>query len=92
MPVGYGIGDHILFVIDILTSSLIGCNPRKIARAAARRLNTMISEVKARYVHRPEALTKHHKMVDKVQSFLRKVQFEEELKVGLDALDAEMNQ
>ena len=44
MPAGYGIGDHCLFVLDFLTSSLIGHEPPKIVRAAARRLNTNIPQ------------------------------------------------
>jgi hypothetical protein len=27
MPVGYGVGDHRMFVVDFLTSSLVGFNP-----------------------------------------------------------------
>ena len=50
MPVGYGVGDHRMFVIDFLTSSLIGCNPPKIVRAAARRLSATIPGVEAKYV------------------------------------------
>ena len=42
MPAGYGIGDHRLFVVDFLTSSLVGMSPPKIVRAAARRLNNKI--------------------------------------------------
>ena len=30
MPAGYGIGDHRLFVLDFLTSSLIGHDPPKV--------------------------------------------------------------
>ena len=90
MPVGYGIGDHRMFVVDFLTSSLIGCNPPMIVRAAARRLNTVIPRAEAKYVHRLETLMDHHKMVEKVQRFLGQVQFKEELKAGLNALDAEM--
>ncbi len=30
MPAGYGIGDHRLFVVDFVTSSLIGFSPKKI--------------------------------------------------------------
>ena len=43
MPTGFGIGYHHLFVLDFLTSSLVGHDPPKIVRAAARRLNTQIS-------------------------------------------------
>jgi len=44
MPAGYGVGDHRLFIIDFLTSSLIGNAPPRIVRAQARRLNTNIRE------------------------------------------------
>ena len=66
MPVGYGVGDHRMFVIDFLTSSLIGCNPPKIVRAAARRLNTIIPGVETKYVNMLEALMEHHRIVHKV--------------------------
>ena len=52
----------------------------------------MIPEAEAKYMHRLRTLMEHHKIVDKVQSFLQKVQSEEELRVGLDALDAMMKQ
>ena len=35
MPAGFGTGDHRLFVLDFLTSSLVGHNQPKIVRAAA---------------------------------------------------------
>ena len=68
MPVGYEVGDHRMFVIDFLTSSLMGCNPLKIVRAAARRLNTMTPGVETKYVRRLEALMEHHKIVDKLST------------------------
>ena len=92
MPVGYGVGDHRMFVVDFLTSSLIGYNPPKIVRAAARRLNTKIPQTEAKYINRLESLMEHHKMVDKVQRYLGQVQSKEELRTGLDDLDAEMKQ
>ena len=45
MPAGYGNGDHRILVLEFLTSSLIGHDPPKIVRAAARRLNTNIPSV-----------------------------------------------
>jgi hypothetical protein len=42
MPVGYGVGDHHLFVVDFSTASMIGMCPPKIIRPALRRLNTKI--------------------------------------------------
>ena len=49
MPVGYGIGDHRMFIVDFLTSSLIGASPPRIVRAAARRLNTDIQGTEESY-------------------------------------------
>ncbi len=42
MPVGYGVGDHCLFVVDFSTASMISTCPPKIVRPALRRLNTKI--------------------------------------------------
>ena len=52
MPAGYGVGDHRLFVVDILTLSLIGHDPPKIVRAAARRLNTTIPKAETNYLQK----------------------------------------
>ena len=92
MPVGYGVGDHRMFVIDFLTSSLIGCNPPKIVRAAARGLNTMILSVEDEYVNMLETMMEHHRLIHKVQRLIGDGLSEGELKKDLDALDAEMMQ
>lgn len=39
MPAGYGAGANRLFQLDFRIESIIGANPPKIVRAAARRLN-----------------------------------------------------
>ena len=51
MPAGYGIGDHRLFVLDFLTSSLIGHDLPKIVRAPARRLNNNIPSTELCYIN-----------------------------------------
>ena len=63
---GYGIGDHRLFVLEFLTSSLIGHEPPKRVRAAARRLNTNIPSGKLYYINRLEELITKHKIVERV--------------------------
>ena len=68
--IGFALGDRRTFVVDVLTLSLIGCNPSEIVRAAARRFNTMIPEAEAKYVHKLETLMEHHNMVGKVQRVL----------------------
>ena len=42
MQVGYGLGDHCLFIIDVLKSCLFVTSPPSIVRLAARRLNSRI--------------------------------------------------
>ena len=49
MPVGYGVGDHCLFVVDFSTASMISTCPPKIVRPALRRLNTKIPGCALRY-------------------------------------------
>ena len=42
IPVGYGVGDHRLFIIDFLKSCLVGASPPSIVRSVSRRLNSRI--------------------------------------------------
>jgi hypothetical protein len=42
MPVGFGVGDHQLFVIDFATTTLVGSGSTTVVRPALRRLNTKI--------------------------------------------------
>ena len=50
MPCGFGIGDHRLVIIDFLKQSLVGAEPPRVIRAAARRLNTKIPVVTDNYI------------------------------------------
>jgi hypothetical protein len=43
MPVGFGVGDHWLFVVDFATTTLVGSGLTTVVRPALRRLNTRIS-------------------------------------------------
>ena len=49
MPAGYGVGDHRLFVVDFLTTSMIGARPIRVERLGARRLNTSIPYAAGNY-------------------------------------------
>jgi hypothetical protein len=50
MPVGYGVGDHSLFVVDFSTATMIGTCPPKISCPALRRLNTKIPGCALQYI------------------------------------------
>ena len=62
MPAGYGVGDYRLFIIDFLTSSLVGCTPSSIIGSQDRRLNTMIPVVDYRYNKALEELLVRHQL------------------------------
>ena len=49
MPVGYGVGDHRLLIIDFLKSCLVGSSPPSIVRSEARRLNSRIPAAAEEY-------------------------------------------
>ena len=92
MPAGYGIGDHRAFVLDFLTSSLVGQTPPKIVRAAARRLNTAIPRAASNYVGRLEDLIVDHKLIERVGKAHESSKSKEKLKKKLDIIDAEQEQ
>ena len=89
MRAGYGIGDHRLFMLDFLTSPLIGHQPPKIVRAAARRLNTAIPCAKRNYINRMEELITKHKIVEIVGQAYDTSTLKETLKIKLDKIDDE---
>ena len=89
MPAGYGIGDHRLFVLDFLTSFLIGHEPPKIVRAAAMRLNTNIPSAKLYYISRLEELIMKHKIVERVGQAHKNSTSKASLKIKLDNIDEE---
>jgi hypothetical protein len=49
MPAGYGIGDPRMFIVDIVTSSLVGSASPNISQASARCLNTKLPGVSENY-------------------------------------------
>ena len=66
MPAGYGIGDHRLFIVDIVAASLIGEEPPRIQRPAARRLNTRLPHVAERYAANYERNVIRHRLIEKL--------------------------
>lgn len=49
MPVGYGVGDHRLCVVDIVATPMVGMATPKIIRPPLHRLNTRISSSADKY-------------------------------------------
>ena len=66
VPVGYGLGDHRLSIIDFLKSCLVGAFPPRIIRAAARRLNSRIPRVSDKYKERFEQLVIENRLIQRL--------------------------
>ena len=73
MPVGYGVGDHRLFVVDFRTSSLVGDGINKIERPTSRRLNTRLLDCKENYVCSLEGNIVRHRLREKVERVHREI-------------------
>jgi len=66
MPVGYGIGDHRLFIVDLHTSSLVGPGPPREQQAASRRLNTCLPHAVKKYTENLEENLRWHRLIKKL--------------------------
>ena len=66
MPVGYGIGDHRAFILDIRSTSMVGISPQPIAWPTAQCLNTKIPRCLEMYNHRLEFLIRQHRLIKKL--------------------------
>ena len=87
MPVGYGVGDHRLFVVDFTTRSLVGETPKSVVRPASRRLNTRIEGCREGYVEDLERNVKRHRLREKIVE-LQQADLPESVKRGkLDKID-----
>ena len=92
MPAGFGIGDHRMFIVDILTSSLIGTQPQKIVRPTARRLNTKIIGAASAYRDRFEHLLLKHRIIEKIGRAHEESTTNEEAAIRLNEIDTESGQ
>ena len=66
MPVGYGVRDHRLFIIEFLKSCLVRASPPSIVRSAAKRLNLRIPAAAEDYSDIFENLMLEHKLIERL--------------------------
>ena len=92
MPAGYGVGDHRLFIIDFLTSLLIGASLPRIVRVAARRLNTKIPGTAGKYSDKVEQQTLQHRVIERVGNAHETSLTKEEVKRKCNEIDVEVKQ
>ena len=89
MPAGYGIGDHRLFIVDFLGSSLLGTNLKKIVRPQARRLNCKLGKAVEKYNKRLEQQILRHRLVERTGRIYLSGAVGADAKDQLDVIDAE---
>ena len=66
IPVGYGVGNHCLFVLDFITYSLIGQTLPQIIRSGERQFNTKIPPTKDNYNNLLENLVVSHRLTEQM--------------------------
>ena len=89
MPAGYGVGDHRMFIVDFLTSSLVGSTPPRIVRAGARRLNTKIGGVADKYISEVDKYIIRHRVIERVGRAHETSKTKQQCKEKLDCIDRE---
>ena len=92
MPVGYGVGDHRLFIVDFLKSCLVGACPPHIIRAAARRLNSRIPNVAEKYSEIFEQLVIEHKLIERLGEAHESSSVAQIVNENIDKIDKESKQ
>ncbi|KAL7517766.1 hypothetical protein ACHAWX_004945 [Stephanocyclus meneghinianus] len=92
MPIGYGVGDHTMFVVDLVEDSLIGTQPQAIVRPGARHVNSRISQSLKNYNKFLEEMIEHHRLREKLQQCFDPGMLKEERKEKLDKIDDEARQ
>jgi hypothetical protein len=92
MPIGFGIGDHRAFIVDISTRSLVGVDPQPIRRPTARRLNTKIPRCADRYNTILEDQLIQHNIIQRLHHAHNNHTSESHLQQQLDAIDRQCTQ
>jgi hypothetical protein len=89
MPVGFGVGDHQLFVIDFATTTLVGSGSHTIVRPALRRLNTKIDGCAQRYNKMLQRNILCHPLLERLVTAASSSGSKEEVSKKLNKLDQE---
>ena len=92
MPVGFGVGDHRLFVADFRTVSMVGKSHVTIKRPATRRLNNKIEGCRGKYVDSLEANIVRHRLIEKVKAIEASDEAKELKRSKLDKIDEQGRQ
>jgi hypothetical protein len=92
MPVGFGGGDHRVFVIDFALRSFVGENPHRVIRQQSRRLNNKHASAGKNYVKDFEANLSRHRLIEKLGLAHTMSRSSVLVKERLDTIDEEAGQ
>ena len=92
MPVGYGVGDHRLFIIDFMKSCLVGTSPPSIVWLEARRLNSRIPAAAEDYSDIFEHLVLEHKLFERLGKAHELSSVAQIVKENINKIDVESKQ
>jgi hypothetical protein len=89
MPVGFGVGNHQLFVIDFITTMLVGSGLHAIVRPALHQLNTKIEGCAQQY-NKTLQLRKNilqHPLLERIVAAASSAKSKEAISAKLNKLD-----
>ena len=90
--IGYGVGDHRAFILDITTRSLVGHNPQPIKRPTARRLNTRIPGCADTYNFILEKQVTQHRIITQLNAIHQQGRSTDQIQQKLDTIDKKLAQ
>lgn len=67
-PNWYGLGDHRVFILEILAQTLFGGDYQEVAHPTLQLLSCKISHIQKQYCKTPKTLVDRHCMVDKLHN------------------------
>ena len=92
MPAGYGVEDHRIFIVDVLTSALVEYFPPRIACAGTMRVNTNSHGLASCYVSNVEEQVLRHKVIQRYGQAHESSPDRQVAKRKCDMIDGELKQ
>ncbi len=90
MPAGYGIGDHRMFIVDLVQSRMIGETPCQIQQLVSHRLNTKVpGGGAAKYIATLELSLARHRLIECLGQAYKKSKSKKALCRRLNKIDQE---
>ncbi|KAL7521009.1 hypothetical protein ACHAWX_005704 [Stephanocyclus meneghinianus] len=92
MPCGFGVRDHMMFVIDFKMESFVGTKPLCFIWSGAHRLNNKLPSVQEQYLKSLEKLLRDHNIPQRIQKASKSTQHKSIVKEETDKIENEKRQ